>query len=226
MDSKAEIAYWCIRQLMEGHVDANDFFCIRVIHNERPFLDPQTGGMVEPTKCVFQRNIPFQELVTSFFAAGGLFERLQAFNADLEKPANIYFGVNARTDPKRNTKDSVKSFGCFYLDMDVNSEFTYQDRLAQISFWKACGFDPSIAVHSGHGIQPYWCLSRSVTREEGERALKRIVRLAGCTEGGNTWDITRILRLPGFDNVKYWYRSDTPPCHIIYPEPGVASHGF
>lgn len=88
-----------------------------------------------------------------------------------------------------------------------------------MTFWRACGFDPSLVVGSGHGLQVYWCLLQTIPAEQGEPVLKEMVRLAGCTKGGNTWDVTRILRLPYFHNMKHWYNDDTPAAYILQPTP-------
>jgi len=126
----SERLFWFLQQLFVGHASAQDFLCVRVIHNLKPYPDPQTGRIVENSECLYQRNIPLEEVVTRFHASGGLYEQLRAFNRDPEKPGNIYFGVNSRIHPKINTKTAVRGFGALYLDLDVTSEYSLEDRLA------------------------------------------------------------------------------------------------
>jgi len=65
--------------------------------------------------------------------------------------------------------------------------------------------DPSILVDSGSGVHLYWLLDQAVDvsdvakREQFEVNLKALYRQLGCDA---TSDVNRLLRLPGFWNMK------------------------
>lgn len=216
MDGRAE-CWWFLSQLYGGHLIDGDFISFRCIHNERPSHHPQTGQPQFTTKCLFNKNISSDELRSDFVRAGGLFDQFTILNRSELQPANPYFGVNPRNSATDNKKINVRCFVAFYLDLDVNSQYSLEDRQQQLSFWSALGFEPTLTVFSGHGFQPYWVLAISVPCDVGEPILKKIVALAGCKQGGNTWDCTRVLRLPGYKNVKEWFSNDTPDAKIIWP---------
>jgi len=213
-----EQAFWVFMQLYKGHVTASDYINFRVIHDETPYHDPETGKLISKNKSLANFNVSAQALRAEFLKPGGLYDKLLIYNSSITEPANIYYGINTRTHKNKNNKAHIKGFLAFYLDLDVTPDYTLEDRMAQISFWKICGFGPTFTVNSGHGLQPYWCLKEMVDQETGEKILKRMVHLAGTEVKGATWDITRIFRLPGFRNVKYWYHADTPDCVILDPD--------
>ena len=216
MDGRAE-CWWFLGQLYSGHLTENDFITLRCIHNERPSHHPQTGQPQFTTKALMQRNVPISELRTNFMNPGGLFDQLTVLNQSEMQPANVYFGVNPRNHPTESKKAHVRCMISLYLDLDVNSTYSLEDRQQQLSYWSALNFEPTMTVFSGHGFQPHWVFKISVPCDVAEPLLKNMVKLAGCTEGGNTWDRTRILRLPGFKNVKQWFENDTPTATIAWP---------
>lgn len=209
--------WWFLRQLYSGHLIQNDFITFRCIHNERPSHHPQTGQPQYTTKTLLQRNVPVTELRENFIKAGGLFDQLTLLNQNAVQPANVYYGVNPRNHPTDSKKANIRCMIDFHLDIDVNSQYSLEDRQQQLAFWAAMGYEPTMTVFSGHGFQPHWVSQLSVPCDVGEPVLKKIVKLAGCTEGGNTWDCTRILRAPGFKNVKNWHNDDTPEATIVWP---------
>jgi len=211
-----ELLYWFMKQLYRDKAGPNDFIAIRVIHNKIPFFDPQTGRKMEQSLCLYQKNVPIKHFKDLFFN-GGLYEKLRDLNANQTEPGNIYFGINARNSAVGNKKEHVIGFGAYYLDLDDNKGYSKEDRAKQITFWKQIGLTPSIVIDSGHGYHAYWLLTRIVSGEEGEPVLKRMVAITGCKVKGNTFDVTRIFRLPGFLNQKRWFEHDSPPCCIRMP---------
>ena len=62
---------------------------------------------------------------------------------------------------------------------------------------------PSIVVHSGHGLQTYWKLDRPVVPEVGAELVARIsARLAEVGLENGRQDLASIMRLPGSTNWK------------------------
>jgi hypothetical protein len=214
-----ELAYWMLHQLYGDRPNADDWYInIRCIHNEEPTINPTTGKVEEKTKALFNKNIPLRGFKEEFLRVGGLYDQLNQYNINPNKPCNIYFGVNPRNHAVANHKKHCEGSVAFYLDLDDNKNYTKEQRLAQINFWIACGYWPSFVLDSGRGYHAYWVLKGLTNASIAEPLLKRIVAITGCKAGGSTWDITRVLRLPGFYNQKRWYAQDQPYCGIVYPE--------
>lgn len=211
-------AYWLLKQLHSQISDPSWHINIRCIHNKRPY--EENGKIINgDTKVTFNENIP----ITAFKARweGELLQYLTMLNESPSECSNIYFGVNPRIDgnSKSNKADNAGGYVAFYLDCDDNKSYTKQQRTGQIEFWKMNGFAPSVLVDSGNGYHPYWLFNRLVSAAEGQPILKKMVALSGCKDKGNTHDVTRILRLPGFKNVKTWWKDEPAPiCALIEPD--------
>lgn len=211
-----EIIFYFLKQLFQNKAMPEEFICLRVIHNATPYYDTQTGKKIELTDVLYQQNIAVKNF-KEMFLEKGLYETLQSFNTLPTKPGNVYFGVNPRNTVRGNKKEHCDSYVVYYLDLDDNKGYSKEDRAKQITFWIEAGYAPSIVIDSGHGYHVYWLLKRRVPTAVGEPVLKRMVAITGCKMGGNTFDVTRILRLPGFLNQKGWFKHDSPPCHIVVP---------
>jgi hypothetical protein len=207
-------AYWFLKQLHQDKTPNDSYLNFRCIHNCKPFIDSLTGKTVLNTKPTFDTFVKAQDFKAVW--ENELLQKLLLMNSGQE-PSNIYFAVNAMIE-KGHKKEHFKMMNVLHLDMDANSKYTKDQRWLQMEFWKTCGYYPSIVNHSGNGYHAYWVLKKPITKDQGEAILKRMVALADCKEGGNTWDVSRVLRLPGFMNVKKWYEGDTPPCAIVHPE--------
>jgi hypothetical protein len=206
-------SYWLLKQLYREIVNPDWFINIRAIHNLRPYM--HEGKMLKnATRVMYDENIRIADFKKRWY--DGLLQHLVALNENPETPANIYFGVNPRLTEKANKKDDIAGYVAFYLDCDDNKSYTKEQRAYQLQFWKDYGLAPSIVIDSGHGFHVYWILNKLESASKQE-ALKRMVLLSGCKDKGNTHDVTRILRLPGFKNVKHWYNMDRPQCFIYEP---------
>jgi len=122
------------------------------------------------------------------------FERLVAFNRD---GYNIYFGVATR-----NMDWQPIYIPAVWIDVDfkdlkprlISPLALVILRLRSDSVW------PSIIVESGHGLHAYWKITAG---PDDHRRVKDInKRLAIRFGGDKVADVARILRLPGFYNVK------------------------
>lgn len=213
------LAYWLIMQLFKGHGGPEHYVNFRVIFNKEPYRKP-SGQEMKETLRIWGPNIPLRGFKDLFTKDGGVFDQLKVHNQNPERPSNIYYGLNLRTTTN-NKKADVLGFTSYYLDLDVNDAYTFEDRQMQITFWQTIGLGPSIVVSSGRGLQAIWCLDRVVPRQEGEPVLQRMVAASETKGEGNVWDVTRIFRLPGFLNQKRWYLDDSPPCGIFWPSPEV-----
>lgn len=211
----SEQAYWVLKQLHNYKSSPDWFINFRCIHNAAPITNDQ-NKVERRTETVFSETVAIKDFKERWNA--GLLERLVAVNGSNTKPANIYFTINPMLETKKQMKkENFAGYTAFYLDCDDNKSYTKEQRWAQIWYWTAMGFEPSFVIDSGHGYHVYWVLSRVVTWTEWEAILRRMVMLAGCKDKGNTFDVTRIFRLPGFANVKEWHKNDKPACFIAWP---------
>jgi hypothetical protein len=105
----------------------------------------------------------------------------------------------------------------FYADLDMAKKL--REDLPQtleeaLSIVKGNGFDPSMIVHSGHGLHAYWIFKEpwdisdpqelAKARTLSEKLSEFLVRKAG--ESGwkidSIYDLVRVLRVPGTENWK------------------------
>ena len=117
-----------------------------------------------------------------------------------EKRANIFFGVNPRCKAGGGKKQHVRLARSVWTDLDDISVDDARQRVCSAKMPK-----PSLLVDSGHGVHAYWLLDEPVEfrrkekRAGFERKLKTIYQRLGAD---STQDVSRLLRLPGFLNVK------------------------
>ena len=137
------------------------------------------------------------------------------------QPLNVFYAVGSYAG--LNRKDPIAK-RCFYLDLDDKDFKSFPDMVKELGlFLRSTGLpDPSMFVHSGHGLHVYWCLDRDITVEEWlpiAKALKaKCEELSFAADPVATADPARILRVPGTLNRK----DVTPvPCQL-YGDGGVS----
>ncbi len=123
---------------------------------------------------------------------------------------NAYFGVCPRVKNGDGKQADIVTVRCLWQDLDNCGPVTALERI------EAAGFPaPSVTVSSGHGAHLYWILDDAVTittQDDRDRVTSTMKAMAKLWNGDGTQDLSRILRLPGFDNVK---DPDNPvPCVI------------
>ena len=131
--------------------------------------------------------------------------------------------------PQRGGEQDVDAIYALWADVDVldpvhkkkNLPPTKEDAKALI---KSVGLEPTIIVDSGNGLQAWWCFKEPWYFDEpGEReAAKRLSQRWTATlqskaaEKGwtvdHTFDLARVLRLPGTYNVK---KEEPKPVKIV-----------
>lgn len=142
------------------------------------------------------------------------FSRLAELN---QQGANLYFGVNPR-DYRSGKKQAVTKCRVLWADLD---DCTFADARER---WRNQIPEPSIVVNSGHGVHLYWTLDHPAfvrdPKDQGhlEASLKSLYR---DLRSDMTQDITRLLRLPGFFNMK----NSPVPCRLEQFTPSVL-HSF
>jgi hypothetical protein len=124
---------------------------------------------------------------------------------------DTYFGVAARHSAE-GTKESVASSQCVWADVDAKrlKGGKYAAYKGLTHDW-ADLYKPTFIVDSGHGYHGYWIFDRPQTD------LGRIERInkgiAGRTNGDHTFNINRLMRLPGSTNWKVYDKYQ--PCRIV-----------
>ncbi len=138
-------------------------------------------------------------------------DHLATFN---QQGYHIYYGVSLRRR-KGGSKSDVSWITALWADLDdKNFQGGKEEALAT-----ARSFDlpPSIILDSGHGIHAYWLLRKPVATngEEDIKGVEEVLRgLAAWLHGDRSVaDVARVMRLPGFLNVK---DPEHPVlCHIL-----------
>ncbi|MDX9798297.1 MAG: hypothetical protein RBT05_05525 [Bacteroidales bacterium] len=134
-----------------------------------------------------------------FDSVSGLLDKFDMFTGD------VYFGVAPR-EFKRGTKEAVKYFTCFGIDIDIGTEgheafselITKKDAFEFIAKFE---LKPSIIVDSGHGLHLYWLLKDSMDDSDiAEEILKGLTKKLKGDQG--KWHKNLLLRLPGTTNRK------------------------
>ena len=141
-------------------------------------------------------------------------ERLAKLNA---AGFNIYAGVNPRIEAGRTTDAGVDLARTLFVDFDhlADEEGASYDDLACRRV-EAAGLPlPTLRVFSGHGVHMYWRLTQPVKPADWARAQERLI--AALDTDRTIKNPERIMRLPGFENVKD--RAKPVPCFVIEAEP-------
>lgn len=107
---------------------------------------------------------------------------------------DIYYGVLAR--PTRGAR-SCKPSTTPLLWCDVDNKVVGGDQYLALSLVKM--LDPNIIVASGHGYHGYWRLEYPIGWEDASEMMRAIAR---TIKGDHVHDAARLLRLPGYRNLK------------------------
>lgn len=130
---------------------------------------------------------------------------------------NVWFGVASRRERlggnRRGGDADCAEVACLWADIDIagpgHARGDLPTSLEQVAAWlKGLPLPPSIVVHTGGGVQPYWLLSEpqdaatfAPTVERWGRMLSQRAEAAGW-HLDNVFDLARVLRVPGTWNRK------------------------
>jgi hypothetical protein len=129
--------------------------------------------------------------------------------SDPDSNTGVYYGVALRNPgATRGTKADIAVIPALWTDIDVVKMGWDMDRT--IAALKSMPVRPSALVHSGNGLHAYWALKTPIVLDEDagirheqtvsvEKTMKRLAEIVG---GDRTFDITRVLRVPGTWNTK------------------------
>lgn len=144
--------------------------------------------------------------------------------------ADVYTGVYTLSEhngPKKGRGSAADVTGLvgLWVDLDIahagdKTDGHPPDMAVALEILSAAPVPPSLVVHSGHGIQPFWCfdeawmLPDAATREAAWALCRDWVGLFQATAGGlgytvdHAKDITRVLRVAGTINHKHGEQVD------------------
>ena len=134
--------------------------------------------------------------------------------SELNSEYHIYHRV-AISNQKRSKKPDITALTALWLEVDDTSAEAVQRLLDMAN----C---PNIILASGGGYHAYWLLKEPhyigslEDRQEVERTLQGMIVAYGDGADPNCKDITRILRTPGFYNIKAKYGPDKPLAQVMW----------
>jgi hypothetical protein len=121
------------------------------------------------------------------------FERLSRANKDGQ---NIYAGANPRKAIGGSTAEDVAQANCLFVDFDNVGVDAARERIEAAKLPTA-----TLTISSGHGCHLYWRLDKPLTNlAEFTELQKALIRALDSDKAIH--DPARIMRLPGFLNVK------------------------
>jgi len=164
-------------------------------------------------KVLFQRVNGYVEIKTikegqakRYFYPTSDLERLTSdlTSAPEFKDTNVFFGTCPRKE-RKGKEENVNEIACVWVDLDYYKEKTEKLRTKKLKKLKAFDLRPSIVINSGRGLQLYWLLDKvyPIENEKERLRIKGYVRGLSRTLGGDpTFDLVRVLRVPGTVNFK------------------------
>lgn len=125
---------------------------------------------------------------------------------------NIHVGAAPRME-RRGKKESVRAITNLWVDLDgKNFEGGKTEALQKILTFP---LSPTIIKDTGNGYHGHWILSPiTLVEEYGVEKLEGVLRgIAKALNGDSVCDLSRVMRLPGFFNMKDV--SDPKPCFLL-----------
>lgn len=145
----------------------------------------------EPQALIEVRAFPSKARI---FVPLAELDRLLQFLAEQAATQDCYFGVAARKDGSSGTLANCQTLGAIFADLDfkLTPEPEARRRLAEFPL------PPSLVVHSGHGLHPYWLLREPLDLATDEaRARGLLEGLAAALAGDRSAaEPARVLRVP------------------------------
>lgn len=145
-------------------------------------------------------------------------QSLDSANSELarlnQRGANIFYGVNPRPHCG-GAKADLTTCQTLWADLD-------DARPGDHERWRQLP-SPSIVVDSGRGVHLYWRLNRpqSIQTLAAQQPLEAILRgMYAILRSDAVHDLTRLLRLPGFFNMRNFRSGQAPTtCRLIEHHP-------
>ena len=162
----------------------------------------------EPDDMVELRLLPSRK--QEYHRAGVLVKQAPKLAAENRRDQNVYAGANPRQREGGSKAEDVALARCIFSDWDKASVKEVRRR------WESAGLpEPTLVIESGHGVHAYWRFREPITDLAAWSDLQRRL-IAAVDSDKSIHDPPRIMRLPGFLNVK---EEPHVPCKIVSADP-------
>ncbi len=144
-----------------------------------------------------------------------------------ELKCNVWYEINPSSSDQRAKAEDITRLAAVWADIDykqggVQNEENAKELISLLS--DLIGVSPSVIVHSGHGLQPYWSIDpeEDLTQEQSAGLIQRwgaFVRWLAASQGGqidSVFDLPRIFRAP--NSINYKDVADPVQVRVEYPE--------
>lgn len=118
-----------------------------------------------------------------------------------EGNVSIYFAPAIRKR-KGGTKQDVSHTGVLWTEIDCEKLGWDCIETAKLVHDLPYGIQPSLCIHSGHGLHLYWYLTECVEAAELQMVEGVNQLLRDTFSGDNVWNIDRVMRVPWTWNTK------------------------
>ncbi len=165
----------------------------------RAFLEKLFSGFFRGHPGFIEiRAWPSDERVKHRRFCGGIVSACQTIDhlSRSSEKLNIYFGVAPRND-RGGRKENIQAATCLWADLDGKHFGSKQDAYRSL---ESFSLTPLMVVDSGNGYHAYWLLKEPTNELARVEAIN--LGIAQAIGGDRTYDITRILRVPGTTNWK------------------------
>jgi len=161
----------------------------------------------EPSDIVEVRSLP--NAASSWHTAEELAGQTATLTELNRNGQNIYVGINPRKTKGGTAAKDVALARTLFVDFDGPTPSEVSERIGKTTLP-----EPTLIVASGHGTHCYWRLAEPIFDLALWSQLQRGL-IALLYSDKAIHDAPRIMRLPGFQNVK----SDPVPCNIVSADP-------
>lgn len=166
-------------------------------------MNDLVSHIFEPEDIVELRCIRGRDVVKRWTTAADLPDMAEELHDLNQQGYNIYYGPNPRKESGKSGDDNVLLARCLFCDFDNldpgdgcgRLEFVWTD------IFMARLPEPTLAVHSGHGLHIYWRLDEPILDLNKWKVVQEKLnsRLGADKTIKNP---ERIMRMPGFLNTK------------------------
>lgn len=156
------------------------------------------------------RAIKGKSVVDGYCLAEELKGQTVLLHEQNRKGLNIYVGANPRKAKGLKGDENIAICRTVFVDFDKLDESCDYEKQAMQRIEDVGLPKPTLRVFSGHGIHVYWRLLAGIEPTEWTRVQERLI--ATLHTDRVIKNPERIMRLPGFENVK---TDNAVPCFIL-----------
>lgn len=173
--------------------------------------------VVRFARCLYSRGdivewraIKGRNVANGYCLAEELKDRTGVFQEHNGRGLNIYVGANPRKAMGLKGDENIGVCRTVFVDFDKLDESEAYEKQAMRRIENARLPMPTLRVFSGHGIHAYWRLLTAIEPAEWIKVQERLI--ATLHTDRVIKNPERIMRLPGFENVK---EEEGVPCFIL-----------